>query len=277
MSWSPERSWSAFAGVMLGIGTVYVLLIVLMLLADISWITLDDLIRAWGQREIRYAAALTVVTSVIAASMSVWIAVPLAYVLVRKQFPGRAFGLALVDVPIVLPPIVVGISLLVMMRTAPGRWLESLAGDVFSAIGLPEITGITFDIPAIILAQFTVAAAFATRTLMVAIEQTDPRFEGIARSLGASDFQAFSRILLPQLRGGIVAAFTIAWARSIGEFGPILVFAGTTRMRTEVLSTSIYLELASGDFSAAVAVSLGLVALAMTTLILTRIIGRHWG
>lgn len=80
-------------------------------------------------------------------------------------------------------------------------------------------------------------------------------------------------VALPQAWRGIITAFTIAWARSLGEFGPILVFAGATRMRTEVLSTTVFLELSVGQLSAAVAVSLMMVLMAGCVLVLLRIFG----
>ena len=80
-------------------------------------------------------------------------------------------------------------------------------------------------------------------------------------------------IALPQAWRGIITAFTIAWARSLGEFGPILVFAGATRQRTEVLSTSVFLELSVGQLDAAVAVSLLMVAMAVVVLVILRSLG----
>ena len=80
-------------------------------------------------------------------------------------------------------------------------------------------------------------------------------------------------MVLPQAWRGVVAAFTIAWARSLGEFGPILVFAGATRMRTEVLSTTVFLELSVGQLEAAVAVSLIMIAAAIVVLAIVRLLG----
>ena len=80
-------------------------------------------------------------------------------------------------------------------------------------------------------------------------------------------------IALPQASRGMVAAVTIAWARALGEFGPILVFAGATRMRTEVLSTTVFLELSIGNLNAAVAVSLLMVAMATLVLVVLRSLG----
>jgi molybdate transport system permease protein len=85
--------------------------------------------------------------------------------------------------------------------------------------------------------------------------------------------QAFFAVTLPDNRQGILAAATIAWARSLGEFGPILVFAGATRMKTEVLPTTVFLELSIGDLEAAVAVSLLLVLFACAVLLSSRALG----
>ena len=79
--------------------------------------------------------------------------------------------------------------------------------------------------------------------------------------------------MLPEVRRGLLAAGTLAWARSLGEFGPILIFSGATRMKTEVLSTTVFLELSVGNIEAAVAVSLLMIALALLVLVLVRVLG----
>ena len=112
--------------------------------------------------------------------------------------------------------------------------------------------------------------AFAIRTMRRCYAQIDPRPEQVARTLGASDYQAFAKIAFPQSLGGMVAAFTLAWARAIGEFGPVLIFAGTTRLKTEVLPTTIYLSFQSGDLRSAVSASMILISIALIVLILVR-------
>jgi molybdate transport system permease protein len=113
--------------------------------------------------------------------------------------------------------------------------------------------------------------------MRVAFDQIDPRAEEVARTLGCTRGQAFLQIALPQAWRGMMAAITIAWARALGEFGPILVFAGATRMRTEVLSTSVFLELSIGQLDAAVAVSLMMVAMAAVVLLVLRLLGTGLG
>jgi molybdate transport system permease protein len=262
------------------IGGLYVGLIVAMIVADASYLVIDPtgqghdgilaglerLARPLAKPEIRYAVKLSLVSCAITAILSVWVAVPLGYLMSRYQFRGKGFIDALIDVPIVLPPLVVGSSLLILFQTAPGQAIES-------------VVPVTYAIPAVILAQFSVACAFAVRTMRVTFDQISPRREQVARTLGCTRGQAFWRVVLPEARGGMVTAATVAWARALGEFGPILVFAGATRMRTEVLSTTIFLELSVGNLEAAVAVSLLMVLAAVLVLVILRWAGgpaRGW-
>jgi molybdate transport system permease protein len=104
-------------------------------------------------------------------------------------------------------------------------------------------------------------------------EHINPRCEQVALTLGCSRPQAFGWVVLPEAGRGMMTALTLAWARSLGEFGPLLVFAGTVRMKTEVLSTSVFLELNVGNIEGAVAVSLIMVAAAMIVLVVARL----WG
>jgi molybdate transport system permease protein len=194
----------------------------------------------------------------------VLVGIPLGYLLARWRFPFRWLVDALVEIPVVLPPLVVGLSLLILFHLPIGGvkledWLQQRTG-----------VQITYAVPAVILAQFAVAGAFAVRTMRVTFEQISPRYEEVALTLGCSRWGAFWRITLPLAWRGIMAAFTISWARSLGEFGPILVFAGSTRMRTEVLSTTVFLELSTGSLESAVAVSLLMVAVALLVLLILR-------
>ena len=132
---------------------------------------------------------------------------------------------------------------------------------------------VVYQIPAVILAQFMVAAAFAVRTMRATFDQIDTRLEQVALTLGCNQAQAFGMVVLPQARQGMLTAGTLAWARAMGEFGPLLIFAGATRHKTEVLSTTVFLELSIGNLEAAVAVSLIMVGAAVAVLIVARL----WG
>ena len=248
-------------GFLLGLGVLggtYVALIVLMLLADATYTTPDTLLAALNQREIRYAIKLSLLSCSITMILSLWIAVPIGYLLSRFDFRGKSLLDAVLDIPIVLPPLVIGLSLLILFQFAPFRWI----GDY-----------VVYEIPAVILAQLMVACAFAVRTMRTTFDQIPRRQEQVALTLGCSRGQTFWLIALPQARRGMVAAATLAWARSLGEFGPILIFAGSTRMRTEVLPTTVFLEFSAGNLKAALAVSLLMVAAAIVALVLARVFG----
>ena len=166
----------------------------------------------------------------------------------RLTFPGKTLIDAILDIPIALPPLVVGLALLIMFKFLP-HWL----GDL-----------VVFEIPAV-------------RTMRATFDQILVRSEHVALTLGASRSQAFFYVVLPQAWRGVIAAALLAWARALGEFGPILIFAGATPMRTEVLTSAVYLEMQSGDLVGALVVSLFMVLLALVVLIIARLFGLRGG
>lgn len=310
------------------IGALYVGLIAAMLVADIFFTTPDHLWHALQSREIRYAIRLSLVSCFVTTLFSLWVAVPLGYLLARTNFPGKAIVDTILDIPIVLPPLVLGLSLLILFQTPPGKWVEqqttSRMGNIVMLgvcpivlailawspvrkrirfrilypvilaifaiahwVGLIDAptekvqamfgTPITYAIPSVILAQFSVSAAFAVRTMRVTFDQISPRTEEVALTLGCNRAQAFWLVALPESWRGLVTAATLAWARALGEFGPILVFSGATRMRTEVLSTTVFLELSVGRLEAAIAVSLLMVIVAVAALLVMRTFGLRGG
>ena len=124
--------------------------------------------------------------------------------------------------------------------------------------------------------QFAVAAAFAVRTMRVTFDQISPRQEQVALTLGCSRSQAFWLVVLPQARRGAVTA--ARWpGTALGEFGPVLVFCGATRLSTEVLPTTVFLELSIGHLEGAVAVSILMVLAAVVVLLVVRVYGVEAG
>lgn len=259
------------------LGGTYVLLIVLMLAADAAFmlqktvesaahdpeptaalITKNPLAKALADPEIQYSIWLSMISCTLSAIFSAIVATPIGYLISRHRFFGRQLIDAILDIPIVLPPLVVGLSLLILFQFPPFSWFAR---------------SIVYQVPAVILAQFAVACAFAVRTMKSTFDHIDPRCEEVALSLGCTRFEAFGWVVLPEASRGLLTAFTLAWARSLGEFGPLLIFAGATRMKTEVLSTSVFLEMNVGDIEAAVAVSLIMVAGAVMVLITARLFG----
>ncbi len=240
----------------------YTLFILGMLAATASYSTPGHLLKALLSREIQHSVYLSIVTCTSTALLSVVFAVPAGYLLSRTQFPGKTLVEVVLDVPIVLPPMVVGLALLIFFQTPLGRMLE-------------KAVPLTYTVYGVIVAQFVIGAAFAIRTMRGTFDHLSPRPEAVAMTLGCSRARAFWWVTLPSARGGVFAAASVAWAHSLGEFGPILVFAGATRMKTEVLPTTVWLELSVGNLEAAVAVSLLMVLFAGAVLLAVRKAGER--
>jgi len=242
------------------IGGVYVLLIVAMVAADAAFTSPRHILRALGNENIQYAVKLSLISCSLTAILSLWFGVPLGYLLSRFRFPGKGLVEAVLDIPIVLPPLVIGLSLLILFQTPVGRAID-------------RVIPVTYAVPSVILAQFAVACAFSVQTMRVTFDQINPRSEQVARTLGCSQARAFWLVTLPEARRGLLTAATLAWARALGEFGPILVFSGATRLKTEVLSTSVFLELSVGNLESAVAVSMLMILAAVAVLLVVRWFG----
>ena len=217
----------------------------------------NPLVQALRSRDIRFSIKLSLISCTLTTLLSLWVAVPIGYMMSRFEFRGKPIIDTLLDIPIVLPPLVVGLSLLILFRYMP-EWLSD---------------AVVYKWPAVVLAQFMVACAFAVRTMRVTFDQIPQRFEQVALTLGCNRRQAFWRVIMPQARGGLLAAGTLAWARALGEFGPILVFAGATRQKTEVLPTSAFLELQAGRTEGMLAVSLIMIGAAVVVFIIARTLG----
>jgi molybdate transport system permease protein len=261
------RSDFPFYSALLGISGIYLLLIVGMLGADLWYaltnVSAEEFRSILASEEIRYSVKLTIFSCTASAILSVIVAIPAGYLLSRYRFFGKTLIDAILDIPIVLPPLVVGLSLLILFNKMPpwnGPSFEEMLGG-----------NLTYHIPAVILAQFTVACAFAVRTMRNTFDQISPRAEHVALTLGCNRGRAFFSIVVPEAWRGISTAGTLAWTRAMGEFGPILVFAGAIRNKTEVLSSTVFLEISIGNLEGAVVVSLLMVTIAIVVLVAVRI------
>jgi molybdate transport system permease protein len=237
---------------------------------------------------------LSVVTAATTTVLALLIGIPAAYALSRFRLPGAALWDTILDLPIVLPPAVMGISLLVFFQTDLGAWTLGLLdhtplrviadwslGAWLKARPTAEwwhdLTGesdwgFAYTIRGIVLAQFMVAASFCVRSLKAAFDGIDPRIEGVARTLGCSHFRAFTKVAIPAARNGLVAGGVMTWARAIGEFGPILFFVGTAA-KVRVMPIAIYLYMSVGDIELALAIAVLMMAIATVTLLTFKRLG----
>ncbi|GGU50292.1 ABC transporter permease [Streptomyces bacillaris] len=211
------------------------------------------------------ALRLSLLVSLWSLGLSLLFGVPLAWLLARVPFPGKAFVRSLVLLPMVLPPTVGGVALLLAFgrRGLLGPWLEDTFG-----ITLP------FHTSGAVLAATFVAMPFLVISLEGALGGLRPRYEETAASLGASPVRVFLTVTLPMVAPGLIAGAALTWARALGEFGATITFAGNLPGTTQTLPLQVYLLLQESP-EAATSVSLLLLAIAMVVLIALR--GRWTG
>ena len=207
------------------------------------------------------------ILSLVASGFTVLVVVafgsPLAWVLARRSFRGKALAETLVDLPIVLPPTVAGLALLL----AFGR--RGVAGPALEAAGI----SIPFTTLAVVVAQVFVAAPFYIRATRAGFQAVDRDLEEAAAVDGASGAQVIRRITVPLAAPALGAGLVLAWARALGEFGATIMFAGNVAGRTQTLPLLVYSEF-QGSLDAAVAAAAVLVVAAVGVLVAVRL--THW-
>lgn len=216
---------------------------------------------AAGVRHRLFLPALSLSARTTLASLAIVVVTgtPLAWWLATTRSRWARVVDVLVDVPVVIPPAVVGVGLL----AAYGR--AGLLGPALSAIGVH----LPFTTAAVVVAQVVVSAPFYVQAASAAFRKVDLDLMLVARTLGASRARAFLRVAVPIALPGLVAGAGLAWARAVGEFGATLLFAGNLRGTTQTMPLAIYAALES-DVRAAAALSLVLVGFALALLLLLR-------
>lgn len=213
-------------------------------------LTSDAALDALGL-SLRTGAAATVLCLVLGG--------PLAVVLARSRMPGLPWLRSIVLLPLVLPPVVGGLTLLFLLgRTGPvGGWLADLGYTV------------PFSTTAVVLAQTFVAMPFLVVSLEGALRTAGARYETVAATLGATPLTTLRRVTVPVVLPGLLSGAVLAFARALGEFGATIAFAGNLQGTTQTLPLLIYLE-SQNDLDAAVALSLVLVVVAVLVIVATR-------
>ena len=239
------------------VGVVFFVLPLVGLVARVPWSRLGSLLTS---SVVADALLLSMVSSLVAALISVLIGVPLAWMLARVDLPGRSVVRAVVTLPMVLPPVVGGAALLF----AFGR--RGIFGEaLFDATSFV----LPFSLWGVIMANVFVSMPFLIVTVEGALRGLDVRYEEAAASFGASPLAVFWRVTLPMIRPSLVAGVVLAWARSLGEFGATITFAGNLAGETRTLPLEIFLALES-DPESAVAVSVLLLAVSLGVLVALR-------
>jgi len=243
---------------------LYLLIIVGLTAGVFISITPSALRTAFADKALIDAVVLSIGTSLTSTLLAVCVAVPAGYVLSRHRFPGYAVVDGILDIPIVLPPLVMGLSVLIFFSTPFGRWIDR---------GIWEQGLFVYQPLGIVLVQFIVGTAFAVRVIKSGFESLDPQYEQVAMTLGASPWQTFTKVVLPNVVPCLVAGAVISWARIFGLFGPVLLVCGTMRGKTEIMPTTVFLETSIGRIEVALVVGAMMILISMTTLIVFKRLG----
>ena len=244
----------------------FVIIVLVLIFADQEYLrshgmTLDRVWEIICSDDVFNSLKLSFITSSITLLLIILTAVPIGFALSRYRFRGHSFLNTVVDVPIVLPPVVIGLSLLAFFGAYPGIYIK----EMVESCGWSLTSGI-----GIVMCQYLVSVSYCIRAMKASFDGVDRNLENVALSLGCSPTQTFFKVTLPLARNGLIAGSVMAWARAIGVFGPLMVYVGTST-RVSVMPTAMYLEFNNGNIEVALVIALITVAIAGLAIIFV-----HW-
>lgn len=226
----------SFISVSLGVSLILVMAIGSLFLVP----EFKDIWQNLWSEEMRFSLKLSMITGLISTAMVMCFALPIGYTLSRFDFVGKGFVKTIIDLPVAFPELVLGLCLLLLFG-------NSLVGKWLSAAGLKFV----FTKQGVVVAQFFTALPYASRIMKSTFDYIDPRMEFVSRSLGYSMFETFLNVSLPLAKNGMLASTVISFARCIGTFGTVLILAGGSYMKTEVLPVTLYLNISYGNMGMA--------------------------
>lgn len=247
------RTWSDWAFVLPSL--ILVALLGLPLLALVGRAIGQDFLASALSASALAALRLSLVTSTLSVTLCLLAGTPLAYILARWDFQGKAAVELLLDLPVVLPPSVAGLALLI----AFGR--QGLFGGWLALLGI----SLPFTTAAVVLAQTFVSAPLYVRSARIGFAEIDPQLEEAAHVEGATHWQMFREVMLPLAGRALISGAILAWTRALGEFGATILFAGNLEGVTQTMPLAIYLGL---EHSLGVAVALSVLLLGVSLILL---------
>jgi molybdate transport system permease protein len=225
-----------------------------------------ELIDALGQKSAREALRLSIETSAIAMLLIVAIGTPAAYLLARHDFRGRSAVLTLIELPLIVPPAVAGLALLATF--GPG----GLLGSALSDAGIELV----FETAGVVVALAFVASPFYVRAAVASFASVPPSMIEASEQLGARPLRTLVSVAIPSARPGLVAGFSLALGRALGEFGATLMFAGSFPGTTQTAPLAIFAEF-NTDFTGALALAAILIAVAGALLLAVKLVAGQQG
>lgn len=250
----------------IGVLGVFVAMVLIIVAADIQYLWLkrkgiSDVIALLSDQQVARALSLSLKTSIMTLVLVILTSVPAGYALSRYRIPGYYILNSIVDIPIVLPPVVIGISLLAFFGFGIGADISAFL-DGFN-ISLSSWIGI-------VMCQYLIAVSYCIRTIKSGFDDVGEKYEHVALTLGCTPIKAFFKVSIPLAGNGIIAGSVMSWARAIGIFGPLMAFVGTSP-DVQVMPTSIWLELSTGNIEASIIMALVMILLAGMALTIV-----HW-
>lgn len=230
----PRISW--FQAVLIFL-SLFITIVLLSAIASLFLVpSLSEIWTNLWSEEMQFSLKLSLWTSCLSTCFVMFFSIPIGYSLSRFQFWGKGLVKTIIDLPIAFPELVLGLCLLLIFG-------NSVVEDILSRVGI----NIVFTKQGVVVAQFFTALPYAIRIIKSTFDYINPRLEFVSRSLGYSLFETFMHVSIPLAKSGILAAMIIAFARSIGTFGTVLILAGGSYMKTEILPITLYLNVSYGN------------------------------
>ena len=237
-------------------GLLLLLFVLLPLVATIFASTPADFAKGVADKGVLASLWITFAAALVATVIALVLGLPLAYLLARRDFPGKSLVQGLVDLPIIIPHTAAGVALLMVF----GR--RGVLGAPLASLGLY----FTENFAGIVVAMLFVSLPLLVDTARETFVLVDGRLEGVARTLGAGPWSAFRRVTLPLAWRGIAAGAVLMWARGISEFGAVVMLA----YNPKAISVLVYERFAGFGLSAALPVTILLLVLALIVLVVVR-------
>ena len=244
-------------GVMMTILTLVVLIPLCSLIVFTARLSPAEFLATVSRPRVLSSYRVSVVTALTASLINAVMGFILAWVLVRYDFPGKRFLDGVIELPFALPTAVAGISLTHLTTT------NGLVGKLFyERFGIR----IAYTRLGITVALIFIGIPFVVRSVQPVLEKIDIQYEEAAMILGADKWTTFRRVIFPETLPALISGFTIAFARSIGEYGSVVFIAGNTPFETEITPLMIMSELQEYDYASATSIALVMLIIAFVIL-----------
>ncbi|WP_422824196.1 sulfate/thiosulfate ABC transporter permease CysT [Xenorhabdus thailandensis] len=258
-------------GLSLGCSLFYVCLILLLplsaLVVQLSSMTWEQYWQVIANPQVVAAYKVTLLAAAIASLFNMVFGMLMAWILTRYQFPGRSLLDGLMDLPFALPTAVAGLTLATLFSATGwyGAWLGHFDIKVANTwLGIAVAMAFT-------------SLPFVVRTVQPVLEELGPEYEEAAQTLGASRWQTFRRVILPEVSPALIAGTVLSFTRSLGEFGAVIFIAGNIAWQTEVASLMIFVRLQEFDYPAASAIASVILAASLLLLFSVNILQSRFG